>query len=128
MNESETWDLTEGTSSANWRGCVPPHYVVVVVSGQTWHMLDEVAFNYHWGDKQIDADSPAWTRAEIVALRSAAATSQQAFDVAMVNTSAAQWYTDTLAECASKNVPTLQAVGNVCRRWFQVAAVDVLLG
>lgn len=124
----EGWDLDEGTSSANWRGCVPAHYVIAVVNGQTWHMLDEVGFNYHWGDKQIDTDSPGWTRTEIVALRSAAATSQAAFDTAMANTGAAQWYSDALAECAAKSVPTLQAVGNVCRQWFRVAAVDVLLG
>lgn len=118
----------EGTSSANWRGCVPPHYIVVDVGGVLWHMLDEVGFNYHWGNKQIDTDSPAWTRSEIVALRSAAPMSQAAFDVAMASTGAARWYADTIVECATKGVPALQAVGNVCRRWFGTAAVDVLLG
>lgn len=123
------FDLTEGTSSADWRGFrastgAGTHWECVVFNGVPTMILVEAAFNYHWGDKSLDRDQVSLGRTDILAVRAAAANGQAAFDAAIANTAAASSYATMCAAATVAGVTGPQHPANVERLWWVHCAAD----
>lgn len=121
----------ESQSSADWRGYtsapVGLHWIAVLHGSDEYMDLAEAAFNYHWGNLNVDDDVVVLDRSEIVSVRSAAATSLSAFNAAMANTSAASSYATLCANATAAGITGKQRPENVMWRWFQTCAADYAL-
>ncbi len=122
----------ESTGGADWRGfkpttCYGLHWERTVINGVVWMCLVEAAFNFHWGDKNLDEPVDVIDRSDILAVRAAAANGQQAFDTAMASTAAAGSYAAMLSAATAAGVTGPEHPANVTRRWWLHCAADYSL-
>lgn len=117
------------TGGADWRGVVL-HWERAVINGVVWMLLNDAAFNFHWGPvapattPNVDEDLVTIGRAGIMSLRAAAPGGQAAFDTAMAGTAAASSYAAMCAAADADGITGPEHPANVCRRWWLSNGAD----